>query len=99
MADENLKTDHINDQELAEIQAWALRKRAEDNADKREAQKRIAYFCTSGVLLYPSGIVLAELMGLVRSVDLLSEISGAYYFSLAGILGAYFGFTTWGDKK
>ena len=44
MTDEKLNTDHIDDQELAEIQAWALRKRAEDNADKREAQNALRTF-------------------------------------------------------
>ena len=63
-----------------------------DNEDKRQdAQRYMAWFALAGMLLYPSGVVFALLIGLDQAAKILGDMAAVYYVSVAAIVAAYFG--------
>ena len=76
------------------------RRRIMIDADaKRDAQRRMAWFSLTGMLLFPFGVVFTEWMELSRASEMLSSMSNIYYVSIAAIVAAYYGFTNMGSKE
>ena len=76
------------------------RRRIMKDADaKRDAQRRMAWFSLTGMLLFPFGVVFTEWMELPRASEMLSSMSNIYYVSIAAIVAAYYGFTNMGSKE
>ena len=76
------------------------RRREVSDADaKRDAQRRMAWFSLTGMLLFPFGVVFTEWMELPRASEMLSSMSNIYYVSIAAIVGAYYGFTNMGKGQ
>ena len=76
------------------------RRRIMIDADaKRDAQRRMAWFSLTGMLLFPFGVVFTEWMELPRASEMLSSMSNIYYVSIAAIVAAYYGFTNMGSKE
>jgi hypothetical protein len=76
------------------------RKAKEADRDKREdAQRRMAWFALLGMLLYPVGIMLSDLLGLEQAANLLSSIAPTYFVAIAGLVAAFFGVQAWTSKK
>ena len=63
-----------------------------ENEDKRQdAQRYMAWFALWGMLLYPSLVVIALLIGLDQAAKILGDMAAVYYVSVAAIVAAYFG--------
>ena len=76
------------------------RRRIMMDADaKRDAQRRMAWFSLTGMLLFPFGVVFTEWMELPRASEMLSSMSNIYYVSIAAIVAAYYGFTNMGSRE
>ena len=76
------------------------RRRIMIDADaKRDAQRRMAWFSLTGMLLFPFGVVFTEWMELPRASEMLSSMSNIYYVSIAAIVAAYYGFTNLGKGQ
>ena len=76
------------------------RRREVSDADaKRDAQRRMAWFSLTGMLLFPFGVVFTEWMELPRASEMLSSMSNIYYVSIAAIVAAYYGFTNMGKGQ
>ena len=76
------------------------RRRIMIDADaKRDAQRRMAWFSLTGMLLFPFGVVFTEWMELPRASEMLSSMSNIYYVSIAAIVAAYYGFTNMGKDQ
>ena len=76
------------------------RRRIMMDADaKRDAQRRMAWFSLTGMLLFPFGVVFTEWMELPRASEMLSSMPNIYYVSIAAIVAAYYGFTNMGSKE
>ena len=76
------------------------RRRIMMDADaKRDAQRRMAWFSLTGMLLFPFGVVFTEWMELPRASEMLSSMRNIYYVSIAAIVAAYYGFTNMGSKE
>ena len=76
------------------------RRRIMMDADaKRDAQRRMAWFSLTGMLLFPFGVVFTEWMELPRASEMLSSMSNIYYVSIAAIVAAYYGFTNMGKNQ
>jgi hypothetical protein len=76
------------------------RKAKEADRDKKEdAQRRMAWFALAGMLLYPVGIMAADLLGLEQAADLLSSIAPTYFVAIAGLVAAFFGAQAWASKR
>ena len=78
----------VTDEEL-EIDERMMRL---ENEDKRQdAQRNMAWFALAGMLLYPSGVVIALWLGLDQAAKILGDMAAVYYVSVAAIVAAYFG--------
>ena len=81
------------DPEEREIMLEDRRRIMMDADAKRDAQRRMAWFSLTGMLLFPFGVVFTEWMELPRASEMLSSMSNIYYVSIAAIVAAYYGFT------
>lgn len=91
MADKNLT------QEEMEKMEWKVRL---DNEDKREdAQRRMAWFALSGMILYPFAVVLSTIAGLEEATKVLGDMAATYFVSVAGIVAAFFGSQAYAKGK
>ena len=86
----------VTDEEL-EIDEKLMRL---ENEDKRQdAQRYMAWFALAGMLLYPSGVVFALLVGLDQAAKILGDMAAVYYVSVAAIVAAYFGTQALNNKN
>ena len=86
----------VTDEEL-EIDERLMRL---ENEDKRQdAQRYMAWFALAGMLLYPSGVVFALLVGLDQAAKILGDMAAVYYVSVAAIVAAYFGTQALNNKN
>ncbi len=75
------------------------RRKMEDADAKRDAQRKMAWFSLTGMLVFPFGVVLTEYMSLPQASEMLASMSNIYYVSIAAIVAAYYGFTNMGSGK
>lgn len=94
----DLNNDGILDAEEREIMLEDKRRAMEDADAKRDAQRRMAWFSLTGMLVFPFGVVFTEYLGLPNASTLLSSMSNIYYVSIAAIVAAYYGFSNMGSK-
>lgn len=67
------------------------RKELEDLDAMRDAQRNMAWFALSGMLLYPFAVVLAVVFGLESASNILGDMAATYFVAVAGIVAAFFG--------
>lgn len=67
------------------------RKELEDADAMRDAQRSMAWFALSGMLLYPFAVVIAVLAGLNQASEILGDMAATYFVAVAGIVAAFFG--------
>lgn len=89
----------VIDEREHEIYIEQMRREMEDADAKRDAQRQMAWFSLTGMLVFPFGVVVTEYLALNRASDLLASMSNIYYVSIAAIVAAYYGFTNIGGKK
>ena len=70
-----------------------------DQDANRDAQRRMAWFSLTGMLLFPFGVVFTEWMDLPQASVMLSSMSNIYYVSIAAIVASYYGFTNMGKGQ
>ena len=70
-----------------------------DQDAKRDAQRRMAWFSLTGMLVFPFGVIFTELMQLPQASVMLSSMSNIYYVSIAAIVASYYGFTNMGKGQ
>tara|TARA_R100001509_G_scaffold159509_1_gene126086 strand:+ start:432 stop:737 length:306 start_codon:yes stop_codon:yes gene_type:complete len=87
------------DPDEREIMLDDRRRQVLDADAKRDAQRRMAWFSLTGMLLFPFGVVFTEWMELPRASEMLSSMSNIYYVSIAAIVAAYYGFTNMGKGQ
>jgi len=87
------------DPEEREIMLEDRRRIMIDQDAKRDAQRRMAWFSLTGMLLFPFGVVFTEWMALPRASEMLSSMSNIYYVSIAAIVASYYGFTNMGKGQ
>ena len=87
------------DPEEREIMLEDRRRIMIDQDAKRDAQRRMAWFSLTGMLLFPFGVVFREWMVLPRASEMLSSMSNIYYVSIAAIVASYYGFTNMGKGQ
>jgi len=70
-----------------------------DQDAKRDAQRRMAWFSLTGMLVFPFGVIFTEWMDLPQASVMLSSMSNIYYVSIAAIVASYYGFTNMGKGQ
>jgi hypothetical protein len=67
------------------------RKELEDADAMRDAQRKMAWFSLSGMLLYPAIVLIAVLIGVDQAAKILGDMAAVYFVSVAAIVAAFFG--------
>ena len=63
-----------------------------ENEDKKQdAQRNMAWFALSGMLLYPFAVVIAQWLGLEQAAKILGDMASVYFVSVAAIVAAFYG--------
>ena len=63
-----------------------------ENEDKKQdAQRNMAWFALSGMLLYPFAVVIAVFIGLDKAASILGDMAAVYFVSVAAIVAAFYG--------
>ena len=75
------------------------RKELEDADAMRDAQRKMTWFALAGLLLYPTMIVVAILVGLETASEILGDMAPTYFVAVAGIVAAFFGSQAYSKKK
>jgi hypothetical protein len=62
-----------------------------ENEDKKEdAQRKMAWFALSGMLLYPFAVVISMWVGLAEAGKTLGSMAPTYFVSVAAIVAAFY---------
>jgi len=92
----------VTDEELKqveEIMRIEHERNLMENQDKREdAQRNMAWFALTGMLLYPVCVVIADLIGLEEASYILGDMAATYFVSVAAIVAAFYGSQAYSTK-
>jgi hypothetical protein len=86
----------VSDEELKMAEEM---RRFENEDEKADAQRKMAWFALLGMLLYPAGIFFTSLVGLDKAAELVADIASVYFVSVAAIVAAFFGASALNNKK
>ena len=76
------------DRKMLELQD--LKSDMENEDKKQDAQRNMAWFALTGMLLYPFAVVLSVWMGLAKAPDILGDMAPTYFVSVAAIVAAFY---------
>jgi hypothetical protein len=79
------------DPEEREIMIEDRRRKMEDDDKQRDAQRRMAWFALFGLLLYPFGIFMADVLSMGKAAELIADIAPTYFVSISVLVSAFFG--------
>lgn len=65
--------------------------RLENEDQKEDAQRKMAWFSLWGMLLYPFSIFMTVYFGLDKAAEIIGDIASVYFVSVAAIVAAFFG--------
>ena len=63
----------------------------ENDDQKEDAQRRMAWFALCGMLLYHLAVVMADFIGLDNASKILGDMAATYFVSVAAIIAAFYG--------
>ena len=89
----------IDPEELAVIELEDRRRKMEDEDAQRDSIRKMAWFALFGLLLYPIGILVCDLLGLATAAGLIADIAPTYFASIAVLVSAFFGSTAISKRK
>ncbi len=67
--------------------------------EKADAQKNMCWLALLGMLLYPSLVVISDMLGLEQAAEILGAMSSIYYVSVAGLVSVWFSTLAWSNAK
>jgi hypothetical protein len=82
----------------AELERHRMFIELENEDQKADAQRKMAWFALIGMLFYPAGIFFTSMVGLDKAAELVAEIASVYFVSVAAIVAAFFGAQAIGKK-
>jgi hypothetical protein len=78
----------VSDEEMATGERMV---RLENEDKKADAQRNMAWYALSGMLLYPVCVVVSVVCGIDAAAKILGDMAGVYFIAVAGIVAAFFG--------
>ena len=93
VSDEELEMDR----KMLELQD--MKSDMENEDKKQDAQRNMAWFALTGMLLYPFAVVLSVWMGLDQAGKILGDMAAVYFVSVAAIVAAFYGKEAIAAKK
>ena len=89
----------IDPHELAVIELEDRRRKMEDEDAQRDSIRKMAWFALAGLLMYPSGIFICDLLGLDKAAELIADIAGTYFIAVSALVASFFGASAYQAKK
>ena len=93
----------VSDDEIAMeermIELEDMRSDMENEDKKQDAQRNMAWFALTGMLLYPFAVVISVLIGLDQAAKILGDMAAVYFVSVAAIVAAFYGKEALAAKK
>ena len=77
------------DRKMLELQD--MKSDMENEDKKQDAQRNMAWFALTGMLLYPFAVVLSVWMKLDQAGSILGDMAAVYFVSVAAIVAAFYG--------
>ena len=87
----DLNGDGVIDEAERRIMLEDRRRRMEDEDAQRDSIRKMAWFALTGLLVYPIGILVADLFGMDTAAKLIADIAPTYFASIAVLVSAFFG--------
>ena len=85
----------VSDDEIAMeermIELEDMRSDMENEDKKQDAQRNMAWFALTGMLLYPFAEVISVWVGLDQAGKILGDMAAVYFVSVAAIVAAFYG--------
>ena len=100
-ADSTFSDLDLNDDGVVSDEEMAIGERmvALENRDqKAAAQRHMAWYALSGMLLYPVCVVVSVVAGIDAAAKILGDMAGVYFIAVAGIVAAFFGAQAMANK-
>ncbi len=85
----------VTDEELAKHERMLA---IENEDQKQDAQRNMAWFALAGMLLYPFAVVLSTALGYEGASKILGDMAATYFVSVAAIIAAFYGSQALGKK-
>jgi len=82
-----------------ELELESLRNRVENQNQREDAQRRMAWYSLAGMLFYPLAVVFAILFNLEQAAEILGDMASTYFVSVAAIVAAFYGKEAYLDRK
>ena len=100
-ADSTFSDLDLSDEGVVSDEEMAIGERmvALENRDqKADAQRHMAWYALSGMLLYPVCVVVSVVAGIDAAAKILGDMAGVYFIAVAGIVAAFFGAQAMANK-
>jgi len=88
---DGIVSDEELDMERRMIELEDLKSDMENEDKKQDAQRNMAWFALTGMLLYPFAVVISVLIGLDQAAKILGDMAAVYFVSVAAIVAAFYG--------
>ena len=95
----DLNGDGVLDAEERKLMLEDRRRRLEDDDKQRDQIRVMVWYALAGMLLYPSGIFLCDLLGLTNAATILGDISPTYFVAVSALVASFFGASASQAKK
>ena len=95
----DLNGDGVIDAEERKLMLEDRRRRLEDDDRQRDQIRVMVWFALAGMLLYPFGIFLCDLLGLTTAANILGDISPTYFVAVSALVASFFGASAYQAKK
>ena len=95
----DLNGDGVLDVEERKLMLEDRRRRLEDDDKQRDQIRVMVWYALAGMLLYPSGIFLCDLLGLTNAATILGDISPTYFVAVSALVASFFGASAYQAKK
>lgn len=59
--------------------------------DKEDSMRHMAWFSLSGLVLYPTLVILCDVFNLSNALTILGSLAETYFISVSGLISVYFG--------
>jgi hypothetical protein len=92
----------IDPHELDLIELEDRRRKMLDDDAQRDSIRKMAWFALFGLLLYPFGIFMADLLSMGDAANLIADIAGTYFIAVSALVASFFGASAYqarGEKK
>lgn len=75
---------------IEELRIHAERNRIQNQDQREDAQRKMAWYSLTGMLLYPFAIVISIIFGLTSAAEILGDMAATYFVSVAAIVAAFY---------